>query len=97
MNEAVDDFVKAARNEPFAVRRFTYNYEQYKKDLENRQELEHKSEYIKTQLGNRSFYGFSELFIYLMHLKVIRAFIDGVLRFGIPPNFYLGIIRPHKG
>jgi len=36
MNEAVDDFVKAARNEPFAVRRFTYNYEQYKKDLENR-------------------------------------------------------------
>jgi len=32
-----------------------------------------------------------------MHLKVMRAYIDGVLRFGIPPKFYLGIIRPTKG
>jgi hypothetical protein len=26
----------------------------------------------------------------------MRAFIDGVLRFGIPPRFYLGIVKPHK-
>jgi hypothetical protein len=32
-----------------------------------------------------------------MHLKVMRVFIDGVLRFGIPPKFYIGIIRPQKG
>ena len=32
-----------------------------------------------------------------MHLKVMRAFIDGVLRFGIPPRFYIGIIQPSKG
>lgn len=32
-----------------------------------------------------------------MHLKVMRAFIDGVLRFGIPPKFYIGIIKPPKG
>ena len=32
-----------------------------------------------------------------MHLKLMRAFIDGVLRFGIPPRFYLGIVRPAKG
>ena len=31
-----------------------------------------------------------------MHLKVMKIFIDGVLRFGIPPNFFLGIIRPEK-
>lgn len=27
----------------------------------------------------------------------MRAFIDGVLRFGIPPRFYIGVIRPNKG
>ena len=27
----------------------------------------------------------------------MRAFIDGVLRFGIPPRFYIGIVRPVKG
>ena len=32
-----------------------------------------------------------------MHLKVIRAYIDGVLRFGIPPQFYLGVVMPKKG
>ena len=32
-----------------------------------------------------------------MHLKVIRAYIDGVLRFGIPPRFYLGVVMPKKG
>lgn len=32
-----------------------------------------------------------------MHLKVMRVFIDGVLRFGIPPRFYIAIIRPNKG
>ena len=31
-----------------------------------------------------------------MHLKVMRTYIDGVLRFGIPPRFYLGIVRPNK-
>lgn len=32
-----------------------------------------------------------------MHLKVMRVYIDGVLRFGIPPKFYMGIVRPNKG
>ena len=33
----------------------------------------------------------------LMHLKIMRAFIDGVLRFGIPPRFFIGIVKPYKG
>jgi len=27
----------------------------------------------------------------------MRAYIDGVLRFGIPPRFFLGIVKPAKG
>ena len=37
------------------------------------------------------------LFEALMHLKVIRAYIDGVLRFGIPPKFYIGVVMPKRG
>jgi V-type H+-transporting ATPase subunit C len=48
-------------------------------------------------LSTRSYYAFSELFIALMHLKVMRAYIDGVLRYGIPPKFYIGIIKAAKG
>ena len=40
---------------------------------------------------------FQELFIGFMHLKVMRAYIDGVLRFGIPATFFLGVVIPKKG
>jgi hypothetical protein len=40
---------------------------------------------------------FQQIFVALMHLKVVRAYVDGVLRFGIPPKFYIGIILPKKG
>jgi len=33
----------------------------------------------------------------LMHLKIIRIYIDGVLRYGIPPTFYTGLVIPRKG
>ena len=26
----------------------------------------------------------------------MRTYIDGVLRFGIPPKFFMGIIKPNK-
>ena len=32
-----------------------------------------------------------------MHLKVIRAFIEGVLRFGIEKPFMIGLVCPRKG
>ena len=52
---------------------------------------------MKSQLSNKSYFAFSELFMALMHLKVMRTYIDGVLRFGIPPKFYIGIMKPGKG
>ena len=33
----------------------------------------------------------------MMHLKVVRAYIDGVLRYGIPPKFFIGVVIPKKG
>ena len=33
----------------------------------------------------------------LMHLKVIRAYIEGVLRFGIEKRFMIGLVCPKKG
>jgi len=37
---------------------------------------------------------FSELYITSMHLKILRVYIDGVLRFGIPPTFDISAIEP---
>jgi len=40
---------------------------------------------------------YQDLFTALMHLKIMRVFIDGVLRFGIPPRFYIGMVMPRRG
>lgn len=39
----------------------------------------------------------AKIFEALMHFKVIRAYIEGVLRFGIPPKFWMGVICPRRG
>jgi len=79
------------------LKTFNYNYEQYKADEKIRTELESKKDFLESQLASKAFYAFSELYIALIHLKVMRAFIDGVLRFGISPRFYIGIVVPFKG
>jgi V-type H+-transporting ATPase subunit C len=50
----------------------------------------------RNKLAQKSLFAFSELYIALIHLKVMRAFIDGVLRFGIPAMFAMAIVHPIK-
>ncbi len=97
MSDFMDNYMNRSRQEGFVTRKFVYNQEKYKADLEHRTVLETQFETLKNQLASRCYFAFSELFISLMHLKVMRAFIDGVLRFGIPPRFFIGILKPHKG
>ena len=40
---------------------------------------------------------FQDCIVGLMHLKVIRAYIEGVLRFGIEKPFMIGLVCPKKG
>lgn len=93
----IDNYMQKARSEGMTLKKFVYDYEKYKADLHQKTVLETNYEQQKQQLASRCYFAFSELFIALMHLKVMRAFIDGVLRFGIPPRFYIGIVRPNKG
>jgi hypothetical protein len=46
---------------------------------------------IQTELLRLSRVNFSEAFQMLVHLKVIRLFVESVLRYGLPAN-YTGII-----
>ena len=41
---------------------------------------------------------FDRIFSALVHLKIMRVFIDSVLRFGLPKEskFFMGIIKPGR-
>lgn len=62
-----------------------------------RTELKDQLDTKTKQLNEIACSVFQSTFVALMHLKVIRAYIDGVLRFGIPPRFYMGTVFPKTG
>jgi len=93
----IDDAIKAVRRSGFTARQFTYNQQKFDEEKIEKVRLENALENCKTELHATATDAHQELFIALMHFKVIRAYIDGVLRFGIPPRFWLGVIMPRKG
>jgi len=72
---------------------FVYNEEKYKADQIRIKELTEKKKTLGKNLEKRCGLLYGELFISAIHLKVMRVYIDGVLRFGIPPTFHLFTIR----
>jgi len=40
---------------------------------------------------------FSDTFASWIHLKIIRAFVESVLRFGLPVDFSVSVVKPTKG
>ena len=98
LKERADEYIAiAAKQRGLTFRKFTYNYYKYQEELKERTKLEHAIDLAKNTLATMSCCAFSELYIALIHLKVMRAFIDGVLRFGIPARFAIAIVHPQKG
>ena len=60
-------------------------------------DLDEKLTTDQTQLYKFASDAHAKIFEAVMHFKVIRAYIEGVLRFGIPPRFWMGVICPKKG
>ena len=95
--DKASQYIKDAQKLGYVMKPFKYDQESFKKELEKKNQLEIQINTHLNKLVQRSLYAFSELYIALIHLKVIRAFIDGVLRFGIPPRFCIAIVQPNKG
>jgi len=93
----LEDAIKAIRKAGYTAREFTYNQQKFNEDEQERTHLKSTLENSRNAMNQTANNAHEELFIALMHFKVIRAYIDGVLRFGIPPKFWLGIVMPRKG
>jgi len=91
-----EDVIKALRKKGYVTKNFVYNKAHWEQENTDRSRLKLEVENATTQLCKVAVGAFQQLFVALMHLKVVRAYIDGVLRFGIPPKFYIGIIFPKK-
>ena len=80
----------------FPAQIFDCDPQGYQKELELKTKLEMDLNTLNMKLLKECKAFFGELFQAFIHLKIMRVFIDGVLRFGIPPTFFLCIMRPDK-
>ena len=77
----------------FVVRDFTYDTELIEKQKSDLISLEAEEKELWTDLLRLSRINFSECFMVLVHLKVVRAFVESVLRYGLPAAYFLTIIK----
>lgn len=96
MKDQAADYVKVLKNNGFPAQEFNCDPQGYFKKLELKSKLEMDLNTLNMKLLNETRAFFGELFQALMHLKIMRVFIDGVLRFGIPPKFFMCIMRCEK-
>lgn len=90
-----DEFVQRARENKYIVRDFDWDEsanERDQEELHNARSDEKEQWHDLLQLCSTNF---DEAFEALQHLKVIRAFVESLLRFGLPAEFFGVIIRPN--
>jgi V-type H+-transporting ATPase subunit C len=96
MADHATGYIRVMKKSGFQCQEFTFDSDQYtaNKNLESqlKQELSQSNEKMYSKVKTN----FQDLFQALVHLKIMRTYIDGVLRFGIPPEFLMGIIKPEN-
>lgn len=93
----MDEVIKACRKVSVVARGFTYDRAAWE---EERRELNSLKEQYDNKLKKMNAFAsdmFQECLVALIHLKVIRAYIEGVLRFGISKPFMIGLVWPRRG
>jgi len=89
-----DEFVQKCREDKFIVRDFVYSETELVKQRRDLEMADTMEKELWTELLRLSRTNFSESFQILVHLKVVRLFVESVLRYGLPAN-YIGIaIKP---
>ncbi|KAL5007516.1 hypothetical protein ScPMuIL_016322 [Solemya velum] len=92
----VDEFKHKCRENRCMVRDFTYNENEL---------MAGKNEISKLEADKKKQFGplvkwlkvnFSECFVAWIHVKVLRVFVESVLRYGLPVNFQAMLLQPHK-
>jgi len=89
--------VKAKSELKVTVRPFNYDESQYQNDKKARISLEETLKIQRTKLLKNSEILFNSVYEAMLHLKYIRIHIDSVLRWGLPPKYISGIVKPLPG
>lgn len=90
-----EDFKNLAREKKFTVREFGLDQLSDKAKEARKQKLADRDTQ-RRKLVRWCIANFTEAFFAWVHIKVVRVFVESVLRYGLPANFQTTILRPKK-
>ncbi|KAI8900642.1 ATPase, V1 complex, subunit C [Globomyces pollinis-pini] len=85
--KVVDEFTTKCREHKFIVRDFKWNAEALSDEKKKYQELVQAEKDQLSSLIRLCKANFSETYASWNHLKILRLFIESILRYGLPPDF----------
>ncbi|CAE6436397.1 unnamed protein product [Rhizoctonia solani] len=88
------EFSNKCRENKFIIREFDFNEEEIEKQREELQMADLSEKELWTELLRLARTNFSEAFQVLVHIKIVRLFVESVLRYGLPAIFTGLVIKP---
>lgn len=89
-----EEFKHQAREYKFMVRDFTYDPDALHSSQQVKEDLNAKITKTWASLVRWTKFQFSDAVVCLLHLKALNVFVEGVLRYGLPPTFETFVIVP---
>mmetsp|Transcript_1017 Transcript_1017/g.2965 ORF Transcript_1017/g.2965 Transcript_1017/m.2965 type:complete len:419 (-) Transcript_1017:214-1470(-) len=91
------DFVKLCKEKRYIVRDFKWDASQASKSAMAREQLQVEVDGMKSALMRWCKTHYGDAFVAWMHIKVIRVFVESVLRYGLPVDFTAVLYKVHNG
>jgi len=89
-----DEFAQKCRENKFVLREYSFDENALEKQRQELQVAHISEKELWTELLRLSRTNFSEAYQALVHLKVVRLFVESVLRYGPPATFTGVMIQP---
>ena len=91
-----DEYIQKCRENKFTVRTdFTWDDDLVSRQRQELDEAGTSEKELWTELLRLARTNFSEAYQALAHLKVVRTFVESVLRFGLPADYFGVVVRPN--
>ncbi|KAJ3108214.1 hypothetical protein HDU97_001748 [Phlyctochytrium planicorne] len=92
-NRVLEEFTIKAREKRFIVRDFKWNEEQLAKEKKEMADAANMEKELLGTLLRLCKTNFGELFSCWIHAKVVRLYVESVLRYGLPPDFQPMLVK----
>lgn len=94
--KSLEKFKAACRDKRFTVRDFKYDPDAALESADEEARLTDEAAMQHDMFVKWTETAFAEVFIAMVHLKAVRVFVESVLRYGLPVNFEVALLRPRS-